>query len=143
MEVNKDKLQTRVAECTVFYPSSISFGSWSNAYYLKSSFHIFKLCWSPFSIKLQWQTLDPQLYQKKPLLRRLSCKYIRIFSTFSASSNMSLLFGNIGTLFKRSHTIDVFLKMFFKTANFRNMLQKVYLVKLVYFKSCNLYNVDL
>ena len=35
MKVNKDELQGRVAECTVFSQYSISFGSWSNTYLLK------------------------------------------------------------------------------------------------------------
>ena len=46
MEVNKEELERRIAECTVFSQCSISFGTLSSTCYLYSSFHIFELCWN-------------------------------------------------------------------------------------------------
>ena len=52
-------------------------------------------------------------FPKKRLQQGGFPEIIRTFSTFSARSNMSLLFGKIGTLFIRWYTVDFLLKIFF------------------------------
>ena len=95
---------------------------------------IYSKCAGVFLIKLQRQNLDLQLYRKKKFVpRRFSCKYFRTFSASSTRDNVSSLFGKIETLFKRLYRLLSQI-ILFKTANFRKMLQKVYVVKSVYGK---------
>ena len=89
---------------------------------------IYSNCAGMFLIKLKRlkrPSRDLPRYQKKVVPRRLSCKYIRIFSVSSTRPNVSSLFRKIVTLFKRWHTIDFFSQnILFKAANFRDMLHK-------------------
>ena len=87
------------------------FWSGSGTYYLHSSFHIFEFT-EVLLIKLQRQTLNLQLYRKRSVSRRFSCKYIRIFIASLKRSNLGSLFSKIASLFKGSSTTDFSLKIF-------------------------------
>ena len=127
MKKSKEKLQRRVAECTVFSQYSISFGSCSSTYYLRCSIHIFELRRNVLNkIEAIEKTFKrPATLPKKGCTKEAFCKYIRIFSVSSTRPNVSSLFRKIVTLFKRWHTIDFFSQnILFKAANFRDMLHK-------------------